>query len=293
MISVNWYMFQAKFSDSAPAEFERLCYFIFCRRYNRPYGILRYRNHPALETSPIEVNGELVGFQSKFFLDKFSNHKSDIIEAVEKVAKHYTKLKHLIFFMPMDHDCNQNAADDGLDAKVQIEVEKLANSHGFKIEWFCHSYFEAIFTNKVYSDIGRYYFSAEHGLFALFDVIACSKNRFLQTVHDSIEVGNKRFKIDRKNLLKRIGCLDPGTIFVLYGEGGIGKSGAIKDLVQENDGLCWVFRAEEIVQFFSDAELSQNWHTSFESVVNETKDLPNRIIIIDSAEKIENSISVF
>ncbi len=40
MISVNWHKFQAKVGDSAPAEFERLCYLIFCRIYNKQYGIM-------------------------------------------------------------------------------------------------------------------------------------------------------------------------------------------------------------------------------------------------------------
>jgi len=288
MISVNWHKFQAKVGDSAPAEFERLCYLIFCRKYNRPYGIFRYRDHPALETSPIEVDGELVGFQSKFFLDKFSNHKSDIIEAVEKVEKHYKELKRLIFFMPMDHDCNQNAADDGHETNAQREVENLAISFGFKIEWFCHSHFEATFSNKLYFDIGRHYFSDDHGMFALFDEIDCCKKRFLKTIHDSIEVGGKKFKIDRKELLKKIELSEGGTIFILYGEGGIGKSGVIKELIQDGNGTTWVFRPEEVVRFFSDSELSRSWHTAIGNVINETNDIVNRTIIVDSAEKIEN-----
>ena len=229
MITVNWHYFQAKTGDSAPAEFERLCYFIFCRRYHRLYGISRYRNHPALETSPIEVDGELVGFQSKFFLDKFSNYKSDILDAVEKVSVYYPKIKRLVFFMPMDHDFNPKAKNDSLETAAQKEIESRAISHGFNIEWFCHSNFEATFSNKAYYDIGCYYFSDKRGIFALFDEIDCSKKRFIQTIHDSIEVGGKKFKIDRKELLKKIELSNAGTIFILYGEGGIGKSGVIKE----------------------------------------------------------------
>ena len=288
MITVNWNQFLAKFGDAAPVEFERLSYFIFCRIYNRPHGIFRYRNHPALETAPIKVDGKLVGFQSKFFLDKFSNHRSDIVQAVEKVAKHYTQLNRLVFFMPMDNDCDQHSADDGLVAKAQREVECVAAEYGFEIEWFCHSRFEATFSNKEYSDLGRYYFSADNGMFALCDRIDSIRNRFLQTIHDSIEFANKRFKIDRTEIIKRIDSSNPGTMFVLYGDGGVGKSGVIRDLIYANNDVTWVFRAEEIIQLFSDVELSRNWHTSFESVINETKDLPNRIIVIDSAEKIES-----
>ena len=296
MITVNWYKFQAMVGDSAPVEFERLCYFIFCRRYNRPYGIFRYRNHPALETSPIEVDGELVGFQAKYFVDKFSSHKSDILEAIQKVAKRYASLKRLVFFMPMDHDCNQNAADNDLETNAQREVENLAINLGFKIEWFCHSHFEATFSNKEFFDIGCHYFSDDKGLFTLFDVIDISKNRFLKTIHDSMEVGDKCFKIDHRKILRSIDDLEPGTIFVLHGEGGIGKSGTVKDLIKANNDSAWVFRPEEVVKFFSDDELSRNWHVTLSTVINETNDLANRVLVVDSAEKIENlesDVSIF
>lgn len=288
MITVNWCKFQAKVGDSAPVEFERLCYFIFCRKYNRPYGIFRYRNHPALETSPIEVDGELIGFQAKYFVDKFSNHKSDILEAIQKVVRRYGNLKRLVFFMPMDHDCNQNAADKNIETAAQREVEGLASSLGFTIEWFCHSHFEATFSNKEYFDIGCHYFSDDKGLVALFDGIDICKNRFLRTIHDSIEVGGKRFKIDHRKILKRFDDLEPGTIFVLHGEGGIGKSGTIKDLIKANNDSVWVFRPEEVVKFFRDDELLRNWHATLANVIDETNDLSNRVLVVDSAEKIEN-----
>lgn len=288
MITVNWCKFQAKVGDSAPVEFERLCYFIFCRKYNRPYGIFRYRNHPALETSPIEVDGELIGFQAKYFVDKFSSHKSDILEAIQKVAKRYGNLKRLVFFMPMDHDCNQNAADKNIETAAQREVEGRASSLGFTIEWFCHSHFEATFSNKEYFDIGCHYFSDDKGLFALFDEIDICKNRFLRTIHDSIEVGGKRFKIVHRKILEHFDGLEPGTIFVLHGEGGIGKSGTIKDLIKTNNDSVWVFRPEEVVKFFRDDELSRNRHTTLANVIDETNDLSNRVLVVDSAEKIEN-----
>lgn len=288
MISVNWHKFQAKVGDAASIEFERLCYLIFCRIYNQPYGIFRYRNHPALETSPIEVDGELVGFQAKFFLDKFSSHKSDIIVAIERVATYYPKIKRLFFFMPMDHDFNPKAKNDALETAAQKEIESLAISHGFKIKWFCHSNFEVLFTDNKYRDIGCHYFTDNLCLFDLLDSIDICKRRFFRRIHYSIEWKGKSYKVDRCKIINAVKGGDLGSVFVIHGEGGVGKSGIAKDLLEGNVGVSWVFQPQELLNFLGDNELSRNWHTTLEDVIGEADDSSQRIIIVDAAERIEN-----
>ena len=288
MISVNWHKFQAKVGDSAPAEFERLCYLIFCRIYNKQYGIFRYRNHPALETSPIEVDGELVGFQSKFFLDKFSSYKTDIIEAVEKVAAYYPKIKRLVFFMPMDHDFNPKAKNDALETEAQKEIERLAISHEFEIEWFCHSNFEALFADNKYQDIGCHYFTDNRCLFDLLDSIDICKRRFLRRIHYSIDWNGKSYKVDRRKILNAVKGNGFGSVSIVYGEGGVGKSGIAKDLLEEKLGVSWVFQPQELLNFLGANELTRNWHTTLENIICEAYDFSQKIIIIDAAERIEN-----
>jgi transposase len=79
MIKPNWDIFKAKFSENPENNFEWFCYLLFCKQFNKPLGIHRYKNQSAIETDPIEVNGELVGWQAKFYETTLSEHKSLLI----------------------------------------------------------------------------------------------------------------------------------------------------------------------------------------------------------------------
>ncbi len=89
-VNVNWNAFQAKFGKASEDEFELLSTLIFCRMYNRPFGIAAYRNHPGLETMSIEVAGKRIGLQAKFYLGKFSNHTPKIKQAVSQALLFWT-----------------------------------------------------------------------------------------------------------------------------------------------------------------------------------------------------------
>lgn len=235
MVEVNWHSFQSKFGTDSPNAFERLCYCIFCRMYGMTYGISRCRNHPSLETFPIVSNRELIGFQSKFFLDKFSEHKDDVRVSIENVGKRYSGLKRLVYFMPMDHDFNPRAKNEDIATRAQKEVESLAGKYGFSIEWFCHSNFEALFSNKQYDDIGRYFFTNDRGVLDLYEALDECTKQFLLKTHDEFSFGGKTFKLNRCEVVTRILEQDMGSVYVLHGDGGVGKSAVVKELVKNVD----------------------------------------------------------
>ncbi len=67
MQEINWGNFKAKFNKKEQISFEWLCYLLFCNEFNKDIGISRYKNHAGIETDPIEVNGEYIGWQAKFY----------------------------------------------------------------------------------------------------------------------------------------------------------------------------------------------------------------------------------
>ncbi len=85
MIKPNWQIFRAKFSENPQINFEWFCYLLFCREFNKPFGIFRYKNQSAIETDPIEINGQFIGWQAKFYDSTLSNHKDDLIDTIEVV----------------------------------------------------------------------------------------------------------------------------------------------------------------------------------------------------------------
>jgi hypothetical protein len=96
MIKPNWDIFKAKFSENPENNFEWFCYILFCKEFNRPFGIHRYKNQSSIETDPIKVNGEWVGWQSKFYETTLSAHKNDFIDMIDGAKKDYPEISKLI-----------------------------------------------------------------------------------------------------------------------------------------------------------------------------------------------------
>lgn len=64
MILADWNVFACKFSGNEQAAFEQFCYLLFCKKYGYEMGISRYFNNPGIETNPIAVDGEAIGWQA-------------------------------------------------------------------------------------------------------------------------------------------------------------------------------------------------------------------------------------
>ena len=75
MIKANWGIFKAKSSENPQYNFEWFCYLLFCKEYNKPFGIFRYKNQSAIETEPLEIGTEVIGFQSKFYDGTISSNQ--------------------------------------------------------------------------------------------------------------------------------------------------------------------------------------------------------------------------
>ena len=75
IIEINWDIFRAKFHGKEQKSFEWLCYLLFCKEFKQNIGIPGYKNHAGIETSPIEINCEKIGWQAKFYDTRLSEHK--------------------------------------------------------------------------------------------------------------------------------------------------------------------------------------------------------------------------
>ena len=123
MIRVDWDIFKSKFKDGSRQAFEDLSYSIFCHEYGLKTGVFRYRNHPALETEPIQRNGESIGFQAKFFEKRLSACKRDILQAIQDVQDKYSDLSRLVFYLPSDFDYKPRKTGRPQATKMQKEIE--------------------------------------------------------------------------------------------------------------------------------------------------------------------------
>ena len=67
MVKPDWKLFEFKFSENPQRNFEWFCYLLFCKEFDKPYGIPRIYNQPGIETFPIEYDNEVIGWQAKYF----------------------------------------------------------------------------------------------------------------------------------------------------------------------------------------------------------------------------------
>ena len=195
---VDWNAFKAKFKGSSEEVFEYLSYLVFCRKFGLKFGISGYRNHPGIEKKSIKVGDEYIGFQAKFFLEKFANKKGDIKKAILDAKQQHPEITILMFFMPMDHDYSLMKKGNDRATKAQIEVEKLASTAGLKqIEWFCHSEFQATFADESYAYWGFHFFHTAPGIFDFVKMVERCKERRFRNAKNSIDVNGFHVAIDR------------------------------------------------------------------------------------------------
>jgi len=57
---------------------------LFCKEFNQPYGIFRYKNQSAIETNPINKDNDVIGWQAKFYDTSLSSHKDDLLSTIKK-----------------------------------------------------------------------------------------------------------------------------------------------------------------------------------------------------------------
>ena len=99
MIDINWSIFEANFSENKEKAFEKFCYMLFCIETDNLNGIKRYERQAAIETEPVEYNGETIGFQCKYLNKKIT---LDQIEEIIKDTKiRYPNITKLLIYMLM------------------------------------------------------------------------------------------------------------------------------------------------------------------------------------------------
>ena len=153
MIKPNWDIFKAKFSENHQYNFEWLCYLLFCKEYHQEFGIFRYKNQASIETNPIVINNDEIGWQAKFYDVALSDKKSEILSTIEKATKHYPNLKKLIFYTNQEWGQTKGKKPKGL-----IEVEKKAEELNIILDWRVASFFESEFVCVKNETITKHFF---------------------------------------------------------------------------------------------------------------------------------------
>ncbi len=288
MIDINWSLFRTKFNGREQKSFQNLCYLLFCREFDRPFGIQEYLNQTGIETEPIEVNGEWIGFQAKFYDAKISEKVDDITSSIKKAKNKNPKLTKIYFYL------NQTYAESSKKGKKDpdyiIKTQNFAQSLGVKIVWKVPSQIEAqLNLDDKNRALAQYYFSLHEGVIEGINELNEHTLQFLQAIRSEIKFNGNVIKIDRSKILERLRIIfNYSSIVILNGEGGVGKTSLVKDFynsIKERFPF-FVFRSVEFSVTHINTLFKKYGNFTSTDFIAEFEDLPEKYVVIDSAEKI-------
>lgn len=295
MILADWNVFACKFSGNEQAAFEQLCYLLFCKVYGCEAGISRYINNPGIETAPISVDGEVIGWQAKYYQVALSQRKRELIDAVDEAHKCYPKLTRLVFYCNRDFGAGKTCPDGVQDSAAKTETEDYAARLGIKIDWFLASAFESPFVLIENETIARHFFSTDSSdAFGLGLRLIEQSKRYLNSIDTSVVIKGEEIKIDRSDLLEQLrgGLRKGSSVVLLTGDSGVGKTAVVKDFLSSlpDDSVAVVVDCHGADAWRSEEDLLGGWRGfGLSDAQRAFQSTGKRYLLVDSAEYLFDS----
>lgn len=290
MILADWNVFACKFSGNEQTAFEQLCYLLFCKWYGRETGISRYINNPGIETDPIVVDCDVIGWQAKYYQVALSQRKRELIDAVDEAHKCYPELTRLIFYCNRDFGAGKTCSDGVQDPAAKTETEDYDARLGIKIDWFLASAFESPFVLIENEAIARHFFSTDSSdAFGLGLRLVEQSKRYLNSIDASVVIKGEELKIDRSDLLEQVcdGLHKGNSVVLLTGDSGVGKTAAAKDFLSSlaDDSVAVVVDCHGADAWRSEEDLLGGWRGfGLSDVLRAFQSTDKRYLLVDSAE---------
>ncbi|MDV5068285.1 AVAST type 4 anti-phage nuclease Avs4 [Bacillus sp. W1] len=294
MIKPDWNIFKVKFSENPQNNFEWLCYLLFCEEFEKQIGIFRYKNQSGIETNPVNVDKEVIGWQAKFYESTLSDHKVDLINTLIKSKRDYSDLTKIIFYTNQEwgqsHKKNdsEEKVDDSKknDPKAKVDIETKAKELNLQIEWRTASFFESPFVTSKNELIVQHFFSLEKSIVQLLTEKQSHTESILENIRTFINFQGEKIEINRNEILDKIKSkIEKEKILIVTGVGGVGKTAVIKSLYddQKKDTPIYIFKASEFELNSVNNLFGEYSLLDFAEAHKEEK---QKLIVIDSAEKL-------
>jgi len=288
-VEVNWDVFQNNFSADPRSAFEQLSYLLFCFEFNQPCGVFRYFNQPYIETSPIQVGADCIGFQAKYYdaTVLLSKRKSELEETINGAKRTYPEINRLIFYV--NKEFTTSSVRNRVKPAYLAEIEECGISNGIRVEWRTLSSFEAMLFQPGLEVVRDCYFcSTANGIRSFLSQISEHSKTTFENIGSDIRFKNATIKIPRRDLGLESFFQSSANYLVIHGESGAGKSGLVKDCFQDETKFpVFLFKATDFdapnVSAFSRTfgECTfEDFLAGFDSC------LSPKLCIIDSAEKV-------
>lgn len=287
MIKPDWNIFKANFSENPQNNFEWFCYLLFCLEFGKEFGIFRYKNQSGIETNPISIGEEVIGWQAKFYETTLSDHKSELTSTLTKSKRDYPNINKIIFYTNQEWGQSHTSENpEQNDPQAKIDIETKAKQLEIQVEWRTASFFESPFVTLKNELIAKHFFSFEKSIFQLLLEKKSHTEAILENIQTSINYQDKVLEINRSNVLQDIlDEIEREQVLIVTGMGGVGKTAIIKKLyehVKENTPF-YIFKASEF-EISNVNNLFDGY--SFNDFIDIHKEDARKLIVVDSAEKI-------
>ncbi len=286
MEEMNWNNFKAKFHNHEQIAFERFCYLLFCKEHGKDTGIFRFKNHAGIETDPIEKDGQVIGWQAKFYDTRLSEHKDELIQSINTTLLRHPEVNKIIFYTNQEF----GQGKEKNDPQYKIDIENHAKEKGINIEWRTSSFFESPFVCEQNFSIAQYFFNLRKGILDSIAELSRYTESILKPIRSEISYNSKTIKLDRSAALKILmDVKDNSSPIILSGGAGVGKTAIIKDFCDafKESHPLFVFKATQFRNIFHINQLFKDYgEITATDFINEHKDIEKKYLVIDSAEKL-------
>ncbi|TCZ81091.1 hypothetical protein E0485_02090 [Paenibacillus albiflavus] len=288
-VSINWDVFNYKFSGNTRNAFEQLAYILFCHEFERPFGIFRYFNQTGIETEVIQVDKDIIGFQAKYYDANItlSNRKADFITAIDKSRQSYPNITRILFYVNKELASSKKKGQHR--PQYQIEIENHGEQFGINIEWRVKSNFEVSLFSPEMTHVRDFFFNPNEGIKGYLDQIRLHTKTIVGNIISTIQNNGALTKIEHADFEIDSFIGDENSKYlIIFGKGGSGKSGLIKDSYTNvpNEIPYFVFKATDF-EAANISEFSRKFGDyTFEDFLSMFNNDDKKIFVIDSVEKV-------
>lgn len=289
----TWNNFIGKNFDDNRYAMEALARLLFRTKYGIGDSLPYFKNHAGNETEPICMNGEIIGFQSKFF----ENGKIDanqILHSLETVCDKYPNQNRYIIYTNGEFGNPQK----GHTRPVGWErIEQKAAENNIIIEWvFRDNILDLVQENELAYNI---FFNPLSHLNHLQEHVDEHNTIELKGISNNFYVGSRSYSFDRTHYVAKVSdCIANNKNLVISGESGSGKSAIVKtyceSITDKLDYSVFVLNATSLSVNNVNDIFNLHETYSLADFSSYFEGFSKKIIIVDSAEKlldIENSCS--
>lgn len=280
----SWDNFIGKNFGNKREAMEALARLLFRTRYGLGDSLPYFKNHPGNETEPIEYNGEIIGFQSKYFEDGKID-ADQMLHSLEKVIQYYPNQNRYIIYTNSEF-----GAGVGNQKPVGLQrIESLAQSNNITVEWiYRENVLDLVQGNELAYNL---FFNPLSHLHHLQQHISEHNEIELKSIHSNFLCKGELIAIDRSQQINRIAeAVANNCSLIITGESGSGKSAIVKDFCEKikdkEEYALFIINASALaVQKVSDIfNLQENYSLGDFGSYYEGCD--RKIVAIDSAEKL-------